>query len=356
MHSSEDKTEKTAANRAGDDQPIQREISHQLGIRRMDNSFLQKMLGNLADGEEAEIPSYQPENYLQHLYALMALSSSGSFIGKYLNKSYCENFFKIKTEGEPYQLLWGILSLFLESWQIDGKPVFRSSQRGFFQQYIYMAGGTYSSIFAVFSSLVSELRMPDFSSRISLNPFEPPQNQLVTQHVINKGQIVLYEPMSNTSVAASVGKVLKSAFFKALLVPERLNNPRARPFFYICDEFQRFITHDDDSGEQSFLDRCRAYRVCCGLATQSVASLRYVYTSEAGNQAIKILLTNTGTKLFFRSTDEETHDTLARIMPSPSRSGKLHVVRVRPPSQLSPGECYYTLSSGIAGRGQVALA
>ncbi len=158
-----------------------------------------------------------------------------------------------------------------------------------------------------------------------------------------------------TSVSACVGKVLKSCFFKKLIVPERLNNITTRPFFYICDEFQRFITHDEESGEQSFLDRCRAYRVCCALATQSLASLRYAFPHEKGSQAINILITNTGTKLFFRTTDSSTADTLLNLIPEPHRQDRPHVVRVRPPSTLQPGECYYVLVNGTSGRGQVMV-
>ena len=176
---------------------------------------------------------------------------------------------------------------------------------------------------------------------------------LATTDVIQAGNIVVYEPGNNTSISIAIGKMLKAGFFKALLIPERLNNPEVWPFFYICDEFQRFITFDDESGEQSFLDRCRAYRVCCGLATQSIASLRYVMPTDAGQYAIRIMLVNTGTKLFFRTTDQDTADSLSTLIPAPTREGKMHVVRVRPPTTLQPGECYYLQVNGRAGRGQI---
>lgn len=134
-----------------------------------------------------------------------------------------------------------------------------------------------------------------------------------------------------------------------------MNNDAVRPFFYICDEFQRFITHDEDSGEQSFLDRCRAYRVCCGLATQSIASLRYSLPSKAGEHAIDVILINTGTKPFFRTTDNDTANSLSGLISAPPQPNKQHVVRVRPLSTLKPGECYYLLVNGKAGRGQIGV-
>jgi hypothetical protein len=97
------------------------------------------------------------------------------------------------------------------------------------------------------------------------------------------------------------------------------------------------------------------YRVCCALATQSLASLRYAFPHEKGSQAINILITNTGTKLFFRTTDSSTADTLLNLIPEPHRQDRPHVVRVLPPSTLQPGECYYVLVNGTSGRGQVMV-
>ena len=296
--------------------------------------------------------TYKKENYLFHINHLIA--SSTYFGCDFLKSDAVRAILKLTSGNEMYNRFWAFFVAFVESYKIGGKKVF-VHQGIYFRQFAHMAEATYSSFQAVFNSLIHEFMDREFYSRVSVNPFEAPDCCLPVDDVIEKGMIVVYEPGIVTSVSACVGKVLKSCFFKKLIVPERLNNITTRPFFYICDEFQRFITHDEESGEQSFLDRCRAYRVCCALATQSLASLRYAFPHEKGSQAINILITNTGTKLFFRTTDSSTADTLLNLIPEPHRQDRPHVVRVRPPSTLQPGECYYVLVNGTSGRGQVMV-
>jgi hypothetical protein len=317
---------------------------------------LQQMIDeHLDQASVSALPGYCQDNFLAHYLGLLSLSTSGIWLRTPSEWDVLKKIAGISCGSEVFNQFWALLVLFAEQWKIDDQPVFSHQQRSFFSQYTFMAEGTYSSIYAVVSSLVSELVTPEFCSRISLNPFEPPAALLSTAAVISQGRVVVYEPGLTTSVALTIGKMLKAGFFKALLNQQRLNQPDCMPFFYICDEFQRFITFDEESGEQSFLDRCRAYRVCCGLATQSVASLRYLMSNEAGLAAIKIMMVNTGTKLFFRTTDADTAESLTTMLPAPAREGKLHLVRVRPPTTLRPGECYYLQASGRSGRGQIRL-
>lgn len=293
---------------------------------------------------------YKKENYLSHISKLMEASTYfGANILRSGKLSLNES-----SNNHIFNYFWSFFIGFLEAYTIDGKHLL-ADQTAFFRQFTFMDDVLYSSLQAVFNSLISEFVDKEFYIKISINPFEGPVESLSAKEVIENGQIVVYEPGLVTSVTACVGKVLKAGFFKALLVSERINNPDVRQFFYICDEFHKFITHDEQSGEQSFLDRCRAYRVCCALATQSLSSLRYAFSGEKGNQAINILITNTGTKLFFRSTDPGTTSTLMELIPEPYGKERPHVVRVRPPATLQPGECYYVLVNGRVGRGQVRI-
>lgn len=309
----------------------------------------------LQSGRIQPLLQYRRENYLNHVTSLLALSMSGVWGKGGGAAETVLRHLKITCGEQAFNQFWALFIAFCSSWKINGTAVFTPLQTTFFSQYLGMSDGTYSSVHAVVSSLISEQVTPEFCSRISLNPFVPPDTMLRTKDVIEQGMVVVYEPGRVSSVAVCIGKMLKAGFFKALLDVKRLNAPDARPFFYICDEFQQFVTFDEESGEQSFLDRCRAYRVCCGLATQSIASLRYMVSSHAGEHAVRIMLVNTGTKLFFRTTDSETSDSLYTLIPAPTRSGKMHVVRVRPLTTLQAGECYYLLVNGKTGRGRVAV-
>jgi len=333
------------------DQPLR--VSSFFIYRNCGDEAQQLVARNLQSGQIRPLITYQRENYLNHIVDLLTLATSGVWSGE-VAKAVLRGL-KAGELSHTFNVFWALFMAFVAGWKINDKAVFSQGDGSFFSQYMHMADTTYASIYAVISNLINDQASPEFCSRISINPFEPPEVLLSTSELIQEGRIVVYEPDKTSTVALTIGKTLKSGFFKALLVPERMNNHTVRPFFYICDEFQRFITHDEDSGEQSFLDRCRAYRVCCGLATQSIASLRYSLPSKAGEHAIDIILINTGTKLFFRTTDNATANSLSGLIPAPPQPYKLHVVRVRPLSTLKPGECYYLLVNGKAGRGQIGM-
>ncbi len=330
---------------------IRQDYQAALNNKQLSVCLLKKMLKESGDKDEMKSVrnfGYNKENYLSHISKLMEAST---YLGADVLSGLLVN---VSCGHRNFNGFWAFFVAFLEAYTINDDH-FLAEQTTFFRQFAYMDDGLYSSLQAVFTSLINEFVDKEFYAKISINPFEGPSERLSTKEVSEKGQVVVYEPGLVTSVTACVGKVLKAGFFKALLVSERLNNPDVRQFFYICDEFHKFITHDEQSGEQSFLDRCRAYRVCCALATQSLSSLRYAFSGEKGNQAINILVTNTGTKLFFRSTDPGTTNTLMDLIPEPYRKDRPHVVRVRPPATMQPGECYYVLVNGRVGRGQVRL-
>lgn len=214
---------------------------------------------------------------------------------------------------------------------------------------------TYSSVVATLNNLL-EVAETKISERIWLNPFEQPSpgHQLSIREALEEGWCVVFVPMNNT-VNRYVARALKTKFFELSFCRET-----ERPFVYVADEFQQVITSDPVSGEQSFLERCRAFKTICVLATQSVSGLRYALAdvdgqTERSKAALDVLLTNVGTQLYFRTTDAETTRRLSTTIPAPSHMHKPHVVRVRPPSTLAVGECYFVSSSGEWGRGRVKL-
>lgn len=220
-----------------------------------------------------------------------------------------------------------------------------------------LAQNTYTSITAVINGFLEELASSDLADYVSINPYEAPDPArfISVEDRLNMGDCVVYSPGSDSDLANLIGRCIKMKFFELSFN----RRDRMRPFFYICDEFQRYITADKVSGEQSFLDRCRAYRVVCVLATQSLSSLSYRLSSmniEGDREAsLEVLLNNSGNKLFFRGTDTRTHFWIKAVMPDPYVHGKPHIIAVRPLSTLSPGECYYLFSTGHYGRSQVIL-
>ena len=157
---------------------------------------------------------------------------------------------------------------------------------------------------------------------------------------------------------ALLARALKATWFEAILSSQkRMQRGNRMPLAaYIADEFHRFITSDKVHGEQSFLDTCRSFGVCCVLACQSVSSMEHALEEEGDSwqknkAALEILLNNTANKFFFRSTDQALQAFLDRLCPPAPGFGPL--TRVRPPSTLQPGECYASLSDGRFERRQL---
>ena len=164
------------------------------------------------------------------------------------------------------------------------------------------------------------------------------------------GPLVLYQPALH-GPDALVARALKAAFFEAVLHdPDRARGCDGLPLVgYVADEFHRFVTSDRVHGEQSFLDTCRSFGAFCVLACQSVAGIEHALAAGAGSNtrneaAVSMLMTNTATKLVFRSTDPKTLQPLHEWCPH--HPGLDAVTRVRPPTTLAPGECYALLPDG----------
>ena len=164
------------------------------------------------------------------------------------------------------------------------------------------------------------------------------------------GTIYVYQPQLGHGRDPLIARVLKAVFFETVLGDaRRQENGAGMPLVaYVADEFHRFITSDRVHGEQSFFDTCRSFGAFCVVASQSMASLHHALAGDSytnkDEKAVEILLSNTGTKLFFRTTDRALHETIDRLCPLMPSLPK--VTQVRPPSTLRPGECYAVVTDG----------
>ena len=181
--------------------------------------------------------------------------------------------------------------------------------------------------------------------------------EAVSNRESSPGVMYIYQP-SRHKHDDLIAKACKTLFFEAVLdSPERRKAGRTMPLAgYIADEFQRFITADRVHGEQSFLDVCRSFGAFAVLACQSIASLRYALCEVEGDpvklaSAIDIICNNTGTKMFFRTTDPETSWRVRTL--GPILSDGRSVIDSRPLSTLKPGECYASFPDGRFERVQI---
>ena len=170
-------------------------------------------------------------------------------------------------------------------------------------------------------------------------------------------RLVLFQP-ARDGVDDLIALVLKALFFEAVLSdPDRVAADPTMPLVgYVADEFHRFVTSDKVHGEQSFLDTCRSFGAFCVLATQSVASIEHALSiggdgGKTNQTALKILLNNTASKFFFRSTDRETAAQLSALCPV--YPGLPRLTEIRPITNFAPGECYAVLADGRFERHQL---
>ncbi|MCF8169339.1 MAG: hypothetical protein K9K38_13445 [Rhodoferax sp.] len=199
-------------------------------------------------------------------------------------------------------------------------------------QYFYNARGALTIVENLGSEDAAHLM--DFSVRRG----KVKKSRTEIAKLIDRGAVLVYQPQSRHS-HETVGRALKSLFFRSVM--ERVD--MLRPTAYFCDEFQRFITVDPETGDNNFLDRCRAFRCNSFLATQSIASLLAATAQSYKNSScLDSILVNTPTKLCFRTPDLTTLETMMGFIP-PDPRGNFHVLTKRPPASLKTGECYYTV-------------
>ena len=199
--------------------------------------------------------------------------------------------------------------------------------------------------------LINALANPEVTQFVDLDPIQStPAHRTDIPQLMECGKIILFspEPRDGHRIAAMA---LKQRFFESVFSRKNLR----RPIGVIIDEAQLFITNDKETGEQNFLDRCRAYRCIAAIATQSISSLKYALGSNASAQtAIDIVTANTPSKFLLRTTDVDTVTWLKSQLPQASDDDP-HVIDVRRPASLRPGEAYFMLADGTWGRRRASM-
>jgi len=216
--------------------------------------------------------------------------------------------------------------------------------------------GQFYGIVGAASNYLDVLISEELENVINFQPFMDHDDRYSVKDCLEQSKIVLFKPDPLNQNDDKLGKVLKSLFFEFSFLRRNKN----LPFFYFCDEFQKYITTDKASGEANFLDRCRSFNVACILATQSTSSLHNTLLLEGKNTSeveasVNSMLSNIGTKFYFRSTDTNTNNDLKQLIPQSPVLNQPHIIDVRPLSTLKVGECYYSLSDGSWGRKQIKI-
>ena len=269
---------------------------------------------------------YDKGNYFKHISAIVAYSTGDE--GSYPLAAYLDVCNALKVPGELTARLVTVMTL---------AHVTRSGV-------VWMANG-----------ILQDIASDEFAACVSLNPIEGLEDSFSVREMLDRGDVLVYMPtVSPSPIADTVGRCIKAKFMEFVFT--RAN--KVRPFAYIVDEAHRFITAGESDGEQSLLDRCRAYRTVVVLSTQSIASLKVRLEGNAvvGASALQVMLNNCGNALYFRSSDISTQESVQARIPECPVQGRPHVVKVRPLTSLGTGSCYALRANGTWGLFQVHLS
>jgi len=213
---------------------------------------------------------------------------------------------------------------------------------------------------------LSVLDNPDMANLIDLEPGtrQPQQGQNQNDSLrfslrgcLDNGGILLYQSGAlEPRLDRWVGLVLKEMFSKYV----QSRSDMTQPIVYVCDEFHRYVSLDQNHGDTLFLSFCRSYRVMTCLATQSVESLKLALSSQRQKgdyeAATNSLLANIGTKIIMRSNDAATQQYAQSVYPFAQSWQRPHLLSARPLMTLKIGESYYICADGTHGREQINLA
>lgn len=269
--------------------------------------------------------AYNPDNYFRPMSILVAYSTSDE--GSYALAAYLEACEELKVPGELTARLVTVVMLHHH---------------------------TRSSVVWMCNGILADIAAEEFSACVSLNPIEAPEDAFSVQEMLNRGDVLIYIPtVSASAIADTVGRCIKAKFMEFVFT--RPN--KVRPLAYVVDEAHRFITAGEQDGEQSLLDRCRAFRTIVILSTQSIASMKVrLEGGILGTSALDVMLNNCGNALYFRSSDTVTQDNVRARIPECPVPDRPHVVKVRPLTSLPTGSCYALRANGSWGIFQVRLA
>ncbi len=120
--------------------------------------------------------------------------------------------------------------------------------------------------------------------------------------MVDQGKVLyVHMPIADKeAMARVVGTFAKLEFNR-----EILKRPdKERRSFFLCDEFQAFLTQAAQRGDADFFERSRQSNHVNLVATQNVPALKKVLDKEA---AVNNLLGNCGVKIFLRNHDAETN-------------------------------------------------
>ncbi|MBK6486847.1 MAG: hypothetical protein IPF98_08260 [Gemmatimonadetes bacterium] len=162
--------------------------------------------------------------------------------------------------------------------------------RYFMREWFGLAPNTRSSISAQLTTLLDPFLVEPYSTffagESSVNPVD----------LLRDGKVLyVYMPVADReAMSRTVCTLIKLEFFR-----EVLRNPsKSRNSFFLCDEFQQFMTTSQGRGDADFFERSRQSRHANIIATQNYpALLKAARAAGAAEEVVENLVGNCALKL-----------------------------------------------------------
>lgn len=167
----------------------------------------------------------------------------------------------------------------------------------FFEEWAGMGEKTRSSVQAQLTNMIDPFLMQPYKTVFGGRSTER------IGEMLDRGRILyVYMPIADKeAMSRTACTLLKLEFFREVL--KRVD--KKRESFFLCDEFQVYLTAGAGKGDSDFFERSRQSRHANVIACQNIPAL-LKQTSE--EKSVTNLLGNCAVKLFLRNTDAETNE------------------------------------------------
>jgi len=166
----------------------------------------------------------------------------------------------------------------------------------FADHWLVMASDTRSGVQGHLTNMLDPFLMEPYATVFS------GRSTVRMAEVLDQGKVLyVHMPLAEKEAMAKVvGTFAKLEFYR-----EVLRRPdKVRRSFFLCDEFQAFMTQAPGRGDADFFERSRQSNHVNLIATQNIPALEKVLEKEP---AVHNLLGNCGLKFFLRNDDAKTN-------------------------------------------------
>lgn len=172
----------------------------------------------------------------------------------------------------------------------------------FFEEWTGLGEKTRSSVQAQLTNMIDPFLMQPYKTVFGGKSTERIGDML------DRGRILyVYMPIADKeAMSRTICTLLKLEYFREVL--KRVN--KERQSFFLCDEFQVYLTAGAGKGDSDFFERSRQSRHANVIACQNIPALLKQTDDE---KSVMNLLSNCAVKIFLRNTDQETNEYAANL-------------------------------------------